>query len=309
VITDPLNKMAYAITAEPAVLDLDSDGFADLVYIGDVGGQMWKWDISPIGTLTSGKVPTSVWPVGLLFQAPVATVAAGALHYHSIFQGAAAAYLKGVLSLSFGSGERADLGYIGTAAADPNDLVGLYDDNNRFWVVLDRTPLGPGNFPTTLPIYEAATAGHQNLTDVTYLTSDPDPTDAGYFFRVPDGQKFITDHIVFNGQVFSLTYMPDPAGAGVSGNCALGGTTIQWAWSLSSGVGVLDNPADPASTVRNAMLANGAPTNPRITVAKGPDGKPRVKITVQTSTGQQPDPPNQPKAPNPVEPIFWRQTF
>jgi Tfp pilus tip-associated adhesin PilY1 len=309
VTTDPLNKMAYAITAEPAVLDLDQDGFADLVYVGDLGGQMWKWDISPVGVLTSGKVPTTVWPVGLFFQSPVATIAAGAKHYHSIFQGAAAAYLKGNLSLSFGSGERADLGYIGTAAADPNDLVGLYDDNNRFWVVLDRTPTGPGNFPTTLPIYEPATSGHQNLTDVTYLASDPDPTDAGYFFRVPDGQKFITDSIIFNGQAFSLTYMPDPAGAGASGNCALGGTTIQWAWMLSSGVGVLDDPTTPTATVRNATLSNGAPTNPRITVAKGPDGKPRVKITVQTSTGQQPDPPHQPAAPNPVEPLFWRQTF
>jgi len=313
VTTDPLNKMAYAITAEPAVLDLNNDGFADLVYIGDTGGQMWKWDISAVATLTSGKVPNTVWPAGLFFQAPVATIAAGAKHYHSIFQGAAAAYLKGILSLSFGSGERADLGYVGdpVTPADPNDIVGLYDDNNRFWVVLDRAvpAFGTGAFPSTLPIYEAATSGHQNLTDITYTASDTDPNDAGYFFRVPDGQKFITDNIVFSGQVFSLTYMPDAANAGSGGSCALGGTTIQWAWTLSSGVGVLDNPTDPTTTVRNATLSNGAPTNPRITVAKGPDGKPRVKVTVQTSTGQQPDPPHPPKAPEPVSPIFWRQSF
>ena len=308
-VTNPLNKMAYAITAEPTVLDLDGDGFAELVYIGDLGGQMWKWDLSQIGVLTSGKVPTSVWPANVLFQAPVATIAAGAQHYHSIFQAAAAAYLKGVLSLSFGSGERADLGYIGTPAADPNDLIGLHDDNNRFWVVLDRNPSGSGAFPSTLPIYETPTSGHQNLTDVTFLGSDPDPSDAGYFFRIPDGQKFITDHIVFSGQVFSLAYMPDPAGAGAGGSCALGGTTIQWAWTLSSGVGVLDDPTNPTATVRNATLSNGAPTNPRITVARGPDGRLRVKVTVQTSTGAQPDPPHPPAAPNPVRPIFWRQVF
>jgi hypothetical protein len=214
-----------------------------------------------------------------------------------------------VLSLSFGSGERADLGYIGTPAADPNDLVGLFDDNNRFWVVLDRSPTGSGAFPSTLPIYETPTSGHQNLTDVTLLASDPDPSDAGYFFRVPDGQKFITDHIVFSGQVFSLAYMPDPAGAGVGGSCALGGTTIQWAWTLSSGVGVLDDPTTPTATVRNASLSNGAPTNPRITVARGPDGRLRVKVTVQTSTGAQPNPRNPPDPPNPVKTIFWRQVF
>ena len=146
-VSAPLNKMAYAITAEPTVLDLDGDGFAELVYFGDVGGQMWKWDLSQIGVTTSGKVPTSVWPANILFQAPVVTMAAGVKHYHSIFQGAAAAYLKGVLSLSFGSGERADLGYQGDPSADPNDLVGLYDDNNRFWVVLDRNPTGAGRVP------------------------------------------------------------------------------------------------------------------------------------------------------------------
>lgn len=307
--SNPLNKMAYAITAEPAVLDLNNDGFADVIYVGDLGGQMWKWVIQPVGVLTSGKVPTSVWPADILFQAPVADLAAGAKHYHSIFTGAAAAYLKGQLSLNFGSGERADLGYIGAAGSDPNDIVGPYDDNNRFWVVLDRAPLGSGAFPSTLPIYEAATSGHQNLTDLTYInTTDPDPNDAGYFFRVPDGQKFVTDPIVFNGQVFSLTYLPDPAGAGASGDCALGGTTFQWAFSLSSGIGVLDDPASTA-TIRGAMLSNGAPTNPRITVAKGPDGKPIVKITVQTSTGALPPPPNGPGAPNPVETIFWRQAF
>ena len=183
------------------VLDLDGDGFADLVYIGDLGGQLWKWDISPIGVLTSGKVPTTVWPAACCSRRRSPTIAAGAKHYHSIFQGAAAAYLKGELTLSFASGERADLGYIGDrGSADPNDLVGLYDDNNRFWVLHDRTPMGTGAFPTTLPIYEPATSRSPELTDVTYLTSDPDPTDAGYFFRVPDGEKFITDSIIFNGQ-------------------------------------------------------------------------------------------------------------
>ena len=114
---------------------------------------------------------------------------------------------------------------------------------------------------------------------------------------------------MFNGQVFSLTYMPDAANAGVSGNCALGGTTIEWNWMLSSGVGVLDDPTTPTATVRSAALSNGAPTNPRITVAKGPDGKLKVKLTVQTSTGAQPDPKGTPLPPEPVKTIFWRQVF
>ncbi|MGI9644724.1 MAG: pilus assembly protein, partial [Ilumatobacteraceae bacterium] len=42
-------EMVYALPSSPAVLDLDQDGFADVVYIGDLGGQLWKWDISAVG--------------------------------------------------------------------------------------------------------------------------------------------------------------------------------------------------------------------------------------------------------------------
>lgn len=41
--------MDYSMPSTPAVLDLDSDGYADVVYVGDLGGQMWKWDISAPG--------------------------------------------------------------------------------------------------------------------------------------------------------------------------------------------------------------------------------------------------------------------
>ena len=61
--------MKYAMPAEPSVLDLDSDGFADVVYIGDTGGQLWKWDIHNGGrAAANGMVPTTVWPAGVMFR-------------------------------------------------------------------------------------------------------------------------------------------------------------------------------------------------------------------------------------------------
>ncbi len=312
--TGTFADMKYAIAAEPAVLDLDADGFADVVYIGDAGGQLWKWDIHSVGTLTAGLVPTTVWPAGVMFQAPVVTMAAGVKHYHSIFQGAAAALSKGVLTLSFASGERADLGYSGSVDPnDPNNPQGLYDDNNRFWVMQDKTPFGAGAFPSTLPIMEAPpTAGHDSLTDITDTLRDGDPNDAGYFFRVPEGEKFITDNIIFGGVVVTLSYLPDLAGSGASNSCALGGTTLEYAWQLDNGVGVLtasstSTPSDPL--VRSKSLGNGAPTNPRITISKADDGQIVVNGTVQTSTGEVKHPEGLPAGFDPVQQIFWRQDF
>ncbi len=37
--------MQYSIPSDPAVLDADGDGFTDQIYIGDMGGQVWRFDI------------------------------------------------------------------------------------------------------------------------------------------------------------------------------------------------------------------------------------------------------------------------
>jgi hypothetical protein len=177
----------------------------------------------------------------------------------------------------------------------------------------DKTPFGPGAFPTTLPIMEAPpTGGRQSLTDITTTMRDDDPNDAGYFFRVPEGEKFITDNIIFGGVVVTLSYMPDLAGSGAGGSCALGGTTLEYAWTLANGVGVLgssDPSASPTDMVRSKSLGNGAPTNPRITISKADDGQIVVNGTVQTSTGEVKHPDGLPPGFDPVQEIFWRQDF
>ena len=146
-----------------------------------------------------------------------------------------------MLTLSFASGERTDMGYIGESDPnDPNSLIGLYDDNNRFWVLKDEHPTGTGAFPSDLPIMEAPDATHPTLTDITNLPTDNVPTDAGYFFRVPDGEKFITNHLVFGGLVLTLSYQPAEADLDPSDDgCTLSGQTNQWAWNLASGGGEL----------------------------------------------------------------------
>jgi type IV pilus assembly protein PilY1 len=310
-------KMRYAIPAEPSVLDLNFDGFADVMYIGDLGGQLWKWDLSAIGVQVAGVVSNTTWPAGVVFEAPVATTAGSVLHYHSIFQSAAAAYNNRVLTLSFASGERANLGYRGQSDPnDPNSLVGLYDDNNRFWVLKDRTPTGAGAFPATLPIYEqplppatVPATGHGSLTDATAATSDPNTTDEGYFFRVKDGEKFMTNHLIFGGNVATVSYTPDSLNSIPPGTCALGGKTFEWAWKLDDATAALDDPAVVGQVVRSRVIGNGAATDPRISVSKDQNGRIVVRITAQTSMGEVTNPDGGGLSLDPVDMIYWRQNF
>lgn len=52
-----LSQMEYSIPASPKVLDIDGDGLADQVYVGDMGGQVWRFDLNngkPASTLVHG---------------------------------------------------------------------------------------------------------------------------------------------------------------------------------------------------------------------------------------------------------------
>ena len=153
-----------------------------------------------------------------------------------------------------------------------------------------------GAFPTSRSRAPAAT--ETNLTDITTIASDNNAADLGYFFRVKDGEKFITDNIIFGGVVVTLSYMPDAAGHEPRG--------LRTGWQhhrvrvdagkrrrrVSAGDGTdarLGWPPPPP--VRSKTLGNGAPTNPRLTISKiadgGPDdGKIVVNGTVQTSSGE-----------------------
>ena len=44
--------MKYSIPSEVRVIDIDFDGLADQLYVGDMGGQLWRFDINNDSTLT-----------------------------------------------------------------------------------------------------------------------------------------------------------------------------------------------------------------------------------------------------------------
>jgi Tfp pilus tip-associated adhesin PilY1 len=80
--TDPLNydslnpeaDMCYAIASTPAVYDTNNDGYADVIFVGDLGGNLWKWVIEGPGEDRvndfSGLLSQPSWPFRKFFQAP-----------------------------------------------------------------------------------------------------------------------------------------------------------------------------------------------------------------------------------------------
>jgi type IV pilus assembly protein PilY1 len=135
-------EMAYSVAATPAVFDLDSDGRADVVYFGDLGGNLWKWVIhdpvrDPING-SGGDVRQPNWKFLKIFTAQdcdssscAPVVASPAPHYRSFFTAPTGALVGSTLWLALGSGERADLAYTSSVP----------DTHNRFYVMKDPDPM------------------------------------------------------------------------------------------------------------------------------------------------------------------------
>ena len=52
--TDDRQYMNFSLPASPTAVDLNNDGYIDRVYIGDVGGQLWKFDVAPLAARRFG---------------------------------------------------------------------------------------------------------------------------------------------------------------------------------------------------------------------------------------------------------------
>jgi type IV pilus assembly protein PilY1 len=247
---------SYALASTPAVLDTTFDGYADLVYVGDLGGNLWKWVIHEIGddrvNDSSGLVTQPEWTFRKIFEAPE-DVDGGATYYKSIFYPPSATLYRGKLYLAFASGERTDLGFEG-----PTDTT---DDNNRFWVMTDIDPYEKLGTPQ-------AVVTESDLTDVTSDETCQSITTRGFFFTVDNGEKFVTNSEIFARNVIVASFTPtdltDPCESG-------GGQTSLYVFDILCSEGFFDNSGDPD---REFDLGAGFPTDPRISA--GPDGKKNV---------------------------------
>ena len=242
--------MKFAMPSQPGVLDINSDRFADIVLVGDTGGNLWKWDISSLGEDTDADTLIDNWSYGVFFEAAPEDLGAGLKHYRSMFFPPSAAYVNGSLMYTFATGERRNLLY-------PGDGQSSTDENNRLYVIRDPEPTGTLAIPVSA--YTEA-----NLTDATATVTDSDPTDLGYYIVASDGEKFVTDVLIFAGHAIAASYDPDSFPTCGPGDAYL------YILRLSNGLGHFDANAVPEAADRRFAIGTGIPSTPRISVAPSP---------------------------------------
>jgi type IV pilus assembly protein PilY1 len=324
--TDGREDMLYAMPSTPSVFDTDFDGYADVIYIGDLGGNVWKWVIKwessgsnhlvdPINGSGSVSQPNTKFRRWFAAQATASSTlgvsVGGETYYKSIFFSPAGAFALNRFWLAFGTGERALLTREHDGSVDT--------ENNRFYSVKDEDPLD--RRPTPIPMLT-----EEDLLDLSSDATCPNlASQSGYFFRVEDDEKFVTETDIFAYWVITSTFTP----SGDSDPCAAGGNASLYIFKLYCGEGFfydsstysegsgslpgggpgsggggtdpsLPDYGDPAS--RRIELGAGMPTDPRVTVS--PDGT-RVVITQQDGEIENEEgPPGHGAAPGQ---LYWRE--
>jgi type IV pilus assembly protein PilY1 len=194
-------RMDYSIPADIRVIDLDGDGFADRMYVGDMGGQVWRFDIwngNPAGSLVAGGV------IAQLGAAPSLTPTQANVRRFYYAPDVALVNSRGYdfLHVGIGSGSRGHP--LGSEAHD------------RFYALRDY-----GFARKTQAAFNAITPiTHGSLELInTANESVPQGTMNGWYLNLSNGASWIGEKVLaeartFNNEVIFTTFRPGSSGTG-----------------------------------------------------------------------------------------------
>lgn len=276
---DDRQYLNFSLAANATAADLTNDGLVDKVYIGDVGGQVWKFDVSAGATVE--------WTGKRLFAAAPSQTnppAAGEYYPAQGIYGAPSLALDDSLKLwvFFGTGDR----------NHPNNTGA-----NRFYGFKDTTMINGD------PLEEAelVNAADPNAT-AGQIAAAP-----GWFVPLDANEKVLATANIFNKVVLFSTFTPTTTIACDSG----GGTAKLYALQMETGFAAID------FTTGEALTTTSSSQTRFITIGTGIASMPVVVITPQgttVSTSVVTATTSQQLPSNPVPPppflkrfLFWRE--
>ena len=275
--SDDRQYMNFSIAANPTAVDLDNNGYVDRVYIGDVGGQVWKFDVSATATAS--------WTGKRLFAAASSQTNPPAAGEYYPAQG-----IYGAPALAYDTANNLWL-FVGTGDRNhPNNTA-----TNRFYGIKENTNMGQG-----------AALTESNLANVT---STNGTASGGWFFQMGTNEKVFAAANVFNMDVLFSGFTPTTTVTCTSG----GGTAKLYAVQMQSGYAAINFStgsalsSTDATVTRATTIGSGIASMPVIIVTP-PPGSGNATASALTATTNQQLPNNPIPAPGFLKQVrSWRE--
>jgi type IV pilus assembly protein PilY1 len=181
--------MTHAIPSDIAKVDLNYDGKVDRLYVGDLGGQMWRLNVR--------DPDPGNWSASVLFTAPSDTKIFYppdvTLEWNTTTR-------RGYEMLFFGTGDR----------EHPKETTVV----NRFYAIKDRSD---GRTLTESDLYDLTTDELQETGTtqdrINQILANLNLAD-GWFIQLDVSEKSLSAAVVFNQTVNFTTYTPPPDSGG-----------------------------------------------------------------------------------------------
>jgi type IV pilus assembly protein PilY1 len=177
-------NMKYCIPSDIARVDTSGDSYIDRLYVGDVGGQIWRFDVQdPNPNNWSGKIifksnPGQDGSRGRkIFYPPDVTLEKG--NYEMIF---------------LGTGDR----------EHPKDVATV----DRLYAIKDKNPSSPLSESNLVDVTQDLLQGGTDFQQTSTLNALQ--TQSGWFIQLNEnlGEKCLSNSVLFYGDVYYTTFTP-----------------------------------------------------------------------------------------------------
>lgn len=235
------NGMNYSIPSDLTVLDMNGDGFQDRIYVGDMGGQLWRFNV--------GATNTSAWNAELIFKSNQRDNVDDTNVGRKIFYKPTMAMVQGVVTLYFGTGDRNHP--LNTAVVD------------RMFAVKDKEP----TLANPREVKDIGDLEDLTLNELQLSTTSPErvgeiltnlANNDGWYIDLNEfaGEKVLAPALIFNKQAFFTTYAPNSS---TSGSCEVGnlGSSRLYQFDYATGEATQNYYTGNDTTASNDTRASG----------------------------------------------------
>jgi len=232
-----INGMTYSIPSSVTVVDGDSNGFVDKLYVGDLGGQIWRF-----GKFTDSKGVDLEFPdtdeniMNWTDQAAHILFLSDPAHGRKFFYPPSVTLEWGYDLVFMGTGDREDP--CNTSSSD------------RIYSVKDT--------------HASTTLTESDLIDVTESTAMlPDfNIHQGWYIRLAEGEKVLSEGVVFLKTYYVTTFLPGQGGKLYALNYKTGEGVDGYLRVIGEGDGLLSKPVIVINKTDQKLLVSASRINP-----------------------------------------------